>query len=163
MNLAAAFVLLIALVGPTDKPATGAIAVTMVAVEATDDAGEANAKREKHFSADLDVPTCNALKELPYTNFRKIAAGSTKTDFEREARLRIDDTYTLCVAPLSKDEKGLIRTKVWIEERREDADAKEPVRKALVTTVKAVSGDKMILGGLKLKKGDLVVALTLKG
>lgn len=163
MNLAAAVVLLLALVGPADKPPTGAIAVTMVAMEATGEADEAHAKAEKHFSADLDEPTCNALKELPYTSFRKIAGASAKTDFEKEARLEIDNTYTLCVAPLSKDAKGLIRAKAWIEERREDADAKEPVRKALVTTVKAVSGDKIILGGLRLKNGLLVVALTLKG
>jgi hypothetical protein len=144
--------------------------MSMIAIEATNEkapdlresyvAGPTPGQNQKRFGPGLDAATCSALKDLPYNSFRRIGDANAKADYNQEARLTINETYTLCIQPLSKDNAGLIRAKLWIEERRQDP--KEPVRKVLMTTVKAVPGDKIILGGPNLKKGDLVVALTLK-
>lgn len=170
MSVAAIAVLLLNLTSPTaERAAETRVTVSMVAVEASNEeravqeAGNGSAKR---YDPALDKPTRAALADLPYNSFRRIGADSAKARFGEEVRLDIDDTYTLCVKPLSRDHNGLIRAKAWIEEQGNDEDKdkdgqKTASRKVLDTTVRAVPGDRLLLGGPNLDNGVLVVALTL--
>jgi hypothetical protein len=162
---ATAVVFLFSLGIPGDKPAAETtVSVSMVAVQATNeprDVREANAGAAKQYGAGLDGATRAALADLPYNTFKKIGEGSARAKLSEEVRLRIDDTYTLCAKPLSQERNGMIRAEVWIEER--SADRPDDVRKVLSTKVKAVPGDKVILGGPEMGAGVLVVALTIKG
>ena len=157
MSVACLAILAMALGGPTDKEAAqSSVRFEMVAVAATDN--PERRKDEKRFDPALDGATKTALAKLPYNTFTKIASGKAATTYDREVSIDINEAYTLYLTPLDKGLLGRIRIKIRIAAR--DSEQGGAKKDALRVTLRAVPKDKIVLGGPRLKEGDLALVLT---
>ncbi len=138
------------------------VAINMVAVEAIDEGKPDNPQDRtagKTFDRRLDDAVRKALAwNLPHDSFRQISAARTSVAVKGEARLAVDDAYTVYVSPLSKERDGTLRVRVRIESKSEGENG--PVKNVLSSIIKAAPGDTVILGGPTYGAGDLVVAIT---
>lgn len=161
MMATALMVCLAAWGAPGERVAAGdAVAVAMVAIQATNENGdEAGSQRKmKSYDRALTASTREALerRKLPFDTFRHLGTEKSSAAYGQEAKLRINDRYTLFVSPSAKSPDGRIQTKIRIE--TQDGESS---KNAVTTIVKAVPGDPLILAGLKLDEGELVVVLTI--
>ena len=132
-----------------EKPLAEPVQVIMTAVEAGNQTYPEDMKEnEKHFDPKIPPEVCDALKgkSVKYNTFKMVAAASHKCAAAQEAKLKVNDKYTLFVTPVSEDTEGRVRVAARIEEKKKDEDGKEVTVKAL-DTVSKVAPDKPLLLG----------------
>lgn len=128
--------------------------VSVVAVQASKED-----RAEPMFDAGLDSVR-DALKDLPYDTFKKLASTNVSAPFEKDTSVTLTSKYTLYVTPSSKEENGQIRMTLRVEMPSKDPQGK-PVN-VLSTTVSATPGKQLVLRGLKLDAGEGVVVIAIK-
>jgi hypothetical protein len=131
------------------------VPIKITAVQATTEGAD-----PKEYGKKLDELK-SSLGKLKYDTFELIAASEVKAPFGKETCKSINDRYTLCITPKSKDDKGRIHMDIRIEDKRPPKKDGEKAKKvnAVKTTVQAVPGKTINFHGLDLKKGKLVVVL----
>ena len=127
------------------------VTISVVAVQATTEGN-----RPKHF--DRSIAHCKkSLVNLSYDTFREVKIVSKAIPLGKKTRVPINDRYTLHLSPIQRQPDGRMRFKAII------AMKKKPDGKtvnALETTLSLPPGKPSNLGGMKLKKGDLVIVLS---
>ena len=130
------------------------VVLSMVAVHATQEGSN-----PKSFDPALKEVRA-ALEDLKFDTYRLICTQTVSARDNEESKVAISPDYTLYVKPLSKDPGGKVRVSVRIEMHPKN-EGQKPVN-ALSTTLVIVPGKQFILGGLKLKQGELVIVMALK-
>ena len=139
--------------GDRSKPKPKPVTVSMVAVKAAQEH-----RKEKYLEPGLEGIR-DAVSDLKYDTYRKVASSKTTARFDEEVKVPINAAYALYVTPLSKESNGQIRLKTRIEMPPADK-AKKPVN-THVATVLQKPGKKLVLGGgMRLDEGELVVIIT---
>lgn len=123
--------------------------VSVVAVQAKNEG-----RASKHFGPGLSKVRA-AISGLDYDSFYKVRSADVPVPYGEEARIYIDDQYTLYITPLSVTEDGRIRIKARITMK-----SKGKTVKALDTTLTMTPGSRLNLGGLRLASGELVVVIS---
>jgi hypothetical protein len=171
MNLAGTVILAIVLAadgGGDPQQPPKPVAVTMIAAQATHEDRE-----DPSFDRDTKAIRAAVADLKQFDTYRKIRVVKANAPFGKETKFPVDAKYTVYLHPLSKDSAGRIECKVRIAEKIEkNRDAKKDVHKkksakakeknALVCTVRTLPNKQFKLAGLRLKKGRLVVVLTLR-
>jgi len=131
------------------------VVLSMVAVSAT------NESRESKFYDPSLREVHNTLEDLKFDTFRPLRRETVSIKHNEKHSVTISEEYQLHVTLLSKEKSsGKVRLNVQIEMPPKKKGGK-PI-KALSTTVVIVPGKQFVLGGLKLKKGNLVIVIALK-
>jgi len=128
------------------------VTISVVAVQATTEGN-----RPKHFDRSI-VSVKKSLVKLSYDTFREVKIVSKAIPLGKKTRVPINDRYTLHLTPIQRQPDGRVRVKAII------AMKKKPNGKtvnALETTLSLPPGKPLNLGGMKLKKGDLVIVLSM--
>jgi len=128
------------------------IAFEMVAIQATNEGRDTPVFGEN--LGDLK----KTLSELPYDTYKHLVTTKVSVAYHEEARIKIDERYTLIVKPMGREQDGRITVETRIE--AVEADKKKPPVNALKATSMMVPGDHLKLHGLKLETGKLVLVLT---
>ena len=123
--------------------------VSVVAVQAINEG-----RASKHFGPGLSQVR-HAIAGLDYDSFYKVRSADLPVPYGEEAKIYIDDQYTLYITPLSVTEDGRIRIKARITMK-----SKGKTVKALDTTLTMTPGSRLNLGGLRLASGELVVVVS---
>ena len=133
--------------------ASESVSLSMVAVQASNESRGA-----KFFGPGLDTVK-RAIRSLNYDTYTRITSTDTSIPFHKETKLYIDEQYTLHLKPVSIDDQGRVRMQARLTMKREGQP--EPIN-ALETTLTMAQDKHLNLGGLKLKKGDLIVVLSVR-
>lgn len=141
------------------EKASPPVSLTITAVQATNDG-----RTGKDFGPGLEKLR-SVLTSLDYDSFRVVKSLESPAPFNQETRLPLTDTHTLCVTPLSKESDGRVRIRTRIEEKARPGAARGApgtVRTAVDTTSAIAPGKPLLIGGLRLEKGQLAVVIQMK-
>lgn len=160
MNLAGVAVAIIVHASAAGETLTKPVQVEWFAVQATHEGREDGAL---DFGQGLEavrdaIETFVEKKRLDLDTFARLAHEKVKAPPNVESKLGINDRYTAYIKPLTRDDQGRIRVTVRIEETSE-RDGKKTVRDALNTKSSVAVNSPLLLGGLKLDRGNLIGAL----
>jgi len=99
-----------------------------------------------------------AIERLDYDTFHQIKSVTKELPYRKEAKIEIDDRYSLCLTPVSKGPQGRIRVeaKILMTSRREGA---KPIEALSKTVLLMAPGKHINLGGLHLDEGELIIVL----
>lgn len=160
MNLAGLALAVLVHASAAGDALTTPVHVEWFAVQATDEGRDQGVMQ---FGDGLDavreaIENFVEKKRLKLDTFARIAHSKVRAAPNAETKFEVNDRYTTFVKPLSRDEDGRIRMTVRIEEASE-RDGKKTVRDALNTTSSVASNAPLLLGGLKLERGNLIGAI----
>lgn len=158
-GLACAIVMLTAqtphLVAPGTVEAATRAKIRVVAVDA-----RVENRAQKHFDRGLESVK-PALKDLDYDAFYLLKSAEVNCDFDKQTDIQISADYTLHVTPIEKTADGRVRLRCQITMPPKTPGGESV--SALNTTLLMAPGKHLNLGGLKLKDGELIVVLSLRG
>jgi len=146
---------LLTLTGAAEESRPRPVIFSMWAVQATREG-----RAEKHFDRGIEAVRA-AVADLGYDTYRKVKTVRQSAAFKKDTRIRIDAHYTLVMTPLENEGEGRVQIDLRVEMDPKRMGGK-PV-KALATRLVMNRGKMVKLGGLKLKKGELVVVLKYEG
>jgi len=115
---------------------------------------------EKRFDA-ASLPLRNVIEDLPYDTFRGVFSGSATVAPGTENRLALNDSYTLLVQCRSRESKDKAHIDISVE--LPPAQAGGACRKAIQSCMVLCTGKKVRIGGLKMKEGEMIIVLEMKG
>ena len=105
------------------------------------------------------LPVRKAVEDLPFDTFRGIFSGGVTMPAGKEARLKLNDNYTLLIQCQSRDSKNTAHVDITVE--LPPASAGGPPRKAVQSCMVLCTGKMVRIGGLKMNEGEMVVVLEM--
>lgn len=160
MNLAGLAVAVLVHASAAGDALTAPVPIEWFAVQATN---ENRSPKAMEFGEGLEavrgaIEKFVEKRRLKLDTFARITHSKVRAAPNKETELGINARYAAFIKPLTRDENGRIRMKVRIEETSE-RDEKETVRDALNTTSSVAQKTPLLLGGLKLERGNLIGAI----
>lgn len=160
MNLAGIAVAILVHASAAGEALTAPVQIEWFAVQATNEGAD---RKALQFGEGLDavrdaIEKFIEKKELALDTFTRIAHAKVRAAPNTETELSINARYAAFVKPISRDDRGRTRMTVRIVETSE-RDGKKTVRDALSTKSSVAPNAPLLLGGLKLERGNLICAI----
>lgn len=160
MNLAGLAVAVLVHASAAGDALTAPVNIEWFAVQATN---ENRAQKAMEFGDGLDavrkaIEEFVEKKRLELDTFARIAHSKLQAAPNKETKLKINSRYSAFIKPMTRDDRGRIRMNVRIEETSK-REGKNTVRDALNTTSSVAKNAPLLLGGLKLERGNLIGAI----
>lgn len=144
---------LMALSSAPDDASKWPVTISVWAVQALQTGG-----KEKQFDSGAQAVR-KAVEDLPFDTFRGIFSGGVTMPTGKEARLTLNDTYSLLLQCPSREGEDAVHLDVAVE--LAPTAPGEPPRKA-VQSCMVVRTEKMVrIGGLKMNEGEMIVVLKM--
>lgn len=149
MNVICLALVAVSLVAEGDRIPSKPAQISVVAIQALNEN-----RTVKHFGPGLSGVR-RAVASLDYDSFYRLSSANVPAPYGEEIKIHINERYTLYLTPIARTETGRIRMKARITMKAPDRAIK-----ALDTTLTMLPGSHLNLGGLRLKRGELIVVIS---
>jgi hypothetical protein len=138
---------------PADDATKWPVTISVWAVQALK-----TGSTEKHYESGAQAVR-KAVDDLPFDTFRGVFSGGVTMPPGKEARLMLNDAYSLLLQCPAREGKDAIHLDVTVE--LAPTGPGEPPRKAVQSCMIVYAGKMVRIGGLKMNEGEMVVVLEM--